>query len=269
MKMENIYIAMPIVLVKLFFSQQALAENPASNIDKAGNEIRKMSLIQVKIMSLDSPGSNKTSVQGCTNDRDFCFELNGSEDQDTPTLKITRVYGQESNTSFELSKLKYDRDYLDLSIWPNSLQMADAMQGLMIGIEGNYKTMYSGGGATSTKLHLFHLCPTSNGLGIRETLVLPTRGSAMIRACFSERDYKQRRGACHDEYELTSKIQLDKNIASGFPKLIFQTHATSFPPRQEDAECTFRRVFSFDNLKKTYKPNKALPICEGYIHFDD
>jgi hypothetical protein len=61
------------VLVKLFFSQQALAENPASNIDKAGNEIRKMSLIQVKIMSLDSPGSNKTSVQGCTNDRDFAL----------------------------------------------------------------------------------------------------------------------------------------------------------------------------------------------------
>jgi hypothetical protein len=108
--------------------------------------------------------------------------LNGSEDQDTPTLKITRVYGQESNTSFELSKLKYDRDYLDLSIWPNSLQMADAMQGLMIGIE---KTIKQCTRVVAQPPQITLVSPiTSNGLGIRETLVLPTHGSAMIRACF-------------------------------------------------------------------------------------
>lgn len=265
-----------LILTQLLTPLLAATKNTLSNADKAGNELKKM--------SLSPKGSPETSIQGCTSDNEFCVELVYQKDNIPPILKITHIYGEESNASFELKEFSSETMNTSLTLWPHMLSLIDAKQGLIVGIEEDVQAMYSGGGANASTLHLLHLYPASNSVKIREVLALPTYGSALIRACFAEQDYKQRRGACHDEYEFKSKLYLYKQQDAGFPKLIFQTRATSFPghvsrltdslaspPLKKkdlvkvvDPECTFHRIFSFDLATGVYIPNKELPACENY-----
>ncbi|WP_145964086.1 hypothetical protein [Chromobacterium phragmitis] len=275
MKLKNTALTL-LMLAQSFTPLLAATKDTLSDVDKAGNKLKNMSVAP--------QGSPEASVQGCTSDKEFCSELIYQKDSSLPILKITQIHGKESNVSFELKELTSELMNTTLTLWPRMLYLADTTQGMMIGIEEDSHTMYSGGGANSSILHLFHLYPKNNEMNIRETLTVSTYGSALIRACFSERDYKQRRGACHDEYEFKSQFHLDKRVDAGFPKLIFQTHATSFPgpvsrltdslaslPLKKkdlvkvvDPECTFRRIFSFDLATGVYIPNKELPTCENY-----
>ena len=68
------------------------------------------------------------------------------------------------------------------------------------------------------------------------------------------------------------------------PRLIYRTRATSFPgtvSRQRDSlsapplrkkdivqavdkACSYRRVFTFDEARQQYLPNRPLPACDDY-----
>ncbi len=114
-----------------------------------------------------------------------------------------------------------------------------------------------------------------------DVLTVPWLGSAMIRACFSEQDIKQRAGACHDEYGFSAKLGLE-TAAEGMPVLRYQTVATRFPAgvsrfedslakgplkkkdlrTEQDTACSYTRLFRF--AEGMFHPDQALPDCAGY-----
>ncbi len=109
-----------------------------------------------------------------------------------------------------------------------------------------------------------------------DVLTVPWLGNAMIRACFSEQDIRQRAGACHDEYGFSARLALD-TAAEGMPVLRYQTVATRFPAgvsrfedslakgplkkqdlrTEQDPACTYTRLFRFG--AGMFHPDQALP----------
>ena len=107
----------------------------------------------------------------------------------------------------------------------------------------------------------------------------------MIRACFSEEDMRQRRQACHDEYEFVGTLTLAPDSAGPHPRLLLETRARTYPgevTRWEDsaerprlsrgdlvwanhAGCSYRRSFSFDPAAGRYVADSALPDCGQFL----
>ncbi|OWY40304.1 hypothetical protein CEK28_06170 [Xenophilus sp. AP218F] len=245
--------------------------------DKAGNAILPL--------AISYQGQPAVSEQACTPGKDFCVELVYQQDDAPPRLNLLRLRGKDSDARFELADLKTEAMPSRLALWPRLLALGDAAQGVLVGVEENANAMYSGGGASASILRLLRVYPDGKGLALREALSLPVYGSALIRACFSDRDYRQRRGACHDEYEFSSRISLDKQVSSGFPRLVYQTRATSFPGHVSrtsdslargqlkkrdivtvlDPACSFHRTLRFDAAAGVYAPDKPLPDCDQYL----
>lgn len=129
---------------------------------------------------------------------------------------------------------------------------------------------YSGGGAMITTLHLLH--PTG-----ALALSLPISASKTIRACYSEADYIARNDQCADLYDFDATLTPGADGA-----LIYQTHATQFPPNASldtdnarlpvapdaDAEtvarCTFTRVFYPHTATNSWRPIRPLPDCADF-----
>ena len=98
-----------------------------------------------------------------------------------------------------------------------------------------------------------------------EVLSVPQSGHASIRACFSERDMKQRADACHDEYTFDATLTLSGTSAAGMPVLRYRSKATSLPGRVSrskdslgaqplrqrdlvtvtDPQCSYQRLYRF------------------------
>lgn len=257
-----------------------LAAAPATvtpGTDKAGNAILPL--------KVESQGALAASEQACSPDKRFCVELVYQQNDAPPQLKLLRMQGKDTDARFELPALKTEARNIQLALWPHVLTLADTAQGALLGVEENASAMYSGGGANASTLHLYRIYPNGKDMALREVLALPTFGNELIRACFSDQDYRERRGACHDESEFSSRISLDNQVMAGFPRLIYQTRATSFPgnispmsdsrsrPARKtrslvtvvDAECTFRRTISFNAITGVYAPDKPLPDCGQYV----
>ena len=96
-----------------------------------------------------------------------------------------------------------DPDRETHAIWPHLVR--EASGALLIGIERHRTAGFSGGGAGATQTLLFRLA--SPGAEPVEVLNVQTSYGAMIRACFSEDEYRNR-GVCHDEYEMTGTLAL-------------------------------------------------------------
>jgi hypothetical protein len=145
-------------------------------------------------------------------------------------------------------------------------------------------TMYSGGGGQAERLTLYRLQPSGYGKPpIGDVLSVPLTGRLMIRACFSEKDYEYRRGACHDSYDFDATLTLAPKGGENPPRLVYRTKAVSTPggsrrandnsgkrlakneltPRI-DPECSYRRVVTFNPVTERYEFDRPGPDCSDY-----
>lgn len=162
-------------------------------------------------------------------------------------------------------------------IWPHLIR--EPSGALLIGIERRRTAGFSGGGAGETQLILFRL--TSRTSEPTEVLTVRTDYGAMIRACFTEEEYRSR-GACHDEFEFSGTLGLAPGAAAERPSLTLATTARSFPRGaradssetcrlrrsdlvwEPDPDCSYRRIFAFNPASGHYEPDRPLPECTSY-----
>lgn len=182
------------------------------------------------------------------------------------------------HTPYRLTALSSVDDSSSLQLWPKLIRFDG---GILAGVETQVSSMYSGGGASSTTLHLIAFLPGQPPL---EVLSVPQRAHAMIRACFSERDMKQRAGACHDEYSFEGNLTLTGAFSAGMPLLRYRSKATSFPgqvSRSKDSlkgrplrkhdivtvsnqQCSYQRLYHLAPETRGYVPDTPPPDCSDY-----
>lgn len=179
-------------------------------------------------------------------------------------------------TAAQTDAQSYIRKYRPL---PTLLRLKDG--GMLVAVGEERNQMYSGGSAAVTFQHLMLVRP---GKPPVEVLEAPYDSDISIRACFSEKDMKQRLDACADQYTLKSSLTVAPGDGSALPRLIFDVKATNYPRgvrrdadslemaplkkadlvEETDARCTYRRAYTFDAAAGTYRPDAALPECEAY-----
>lgn len=167
-------------------------------------------------------------------------------------------------------------------VWPGIVRLADGT--LLVGAEENGFNGYSGGGGSATTLRLFRLDRRKADMPMPEIFTTVISAGISIRACFGERDMKDRRGACHDEYDFDAVLALDPVSTNGMPRLSKTTVATTYPgdvSRNEDSlakgrlrksdlvhkrreDCSYRRIFTFDPKSASYQPDSPEPDCSEF-----
>jgi len=216
----------------------------------------------------------------CTSGGEWCAELlRDGESWRLALIERGGTNGAERRIAFEPP----DRDVGEpfFALWPHLIREADGA--VTIGLLAARRTGFSGGGAMATRLILIRVEPGASEAAI--VLTLPVQGSAMIRACFSEEDMRQRRQACHDEYEFAGTLTLAPGAADRPPRLRFETRARTYPgevTRWEDSAerprlrrgdlvwanhegCSYRRSFAFDPSAGRYVADSALPDCGQFL----
>ncbi|GAB2315095.1 hypothetical protein [Stenotrophomonas geniculata] len=259
--------------------------------DAAGNVMEPLG--QVLIASETGP----SGLYDCTRDGNWCVRVQPvAEEGDRPTVLevLEKGPGQGKPHTYHVS-IDVSQES-ELSLWPWIVRLAPGVgsdetvtdpqqrtrQNVPVGGIVTFSTMYSGGGADASSLQLARVRHLQDDIQVDDdVLTLPWRGNAMIRACFSEQDSKQRAGACHDEYGFSAKLVLD-TAAEGMPVLRYQTVATRFPAgvsrfedslakgplrkkdlrTEQDPACTYTRLFHFRG--GMFHPDQALPDCAGY-----
>ncbi|WP_329839086.1 hypothetical protein [Stenotrophomonas geniculata] len=259
--------------------------------DAAGNVMEPLG--QVLIASETGP----SGLYDCTRDSNWCVRVQPvAEEGDRPTLLevLEKGPGQGKPHTYHVC-IDVPRES-ELSLWPWIVRLAPGMgsdetvtdqqqrtrQNVLVGGIVTFSTMYSGGGADASTLQLARVRHLQDDIQVDDdVLTVPWLGNAMIRACFSEQDSKQRAGACHDEYSFSAKLALDP-AGQGMPVLRYQTVATRFPAgvsrfedslakgplkkkdlrTEQDPACTYTRLFHF--REGMFHPDQALPDCAGY-----
>jgi len=203
----------------------------------------------------------------CSGDGAWCVSVGDAS--------VTVTHG-EQNTEL----LTFTTDSGTPKVWPVIIREGRNDQSVQIGLGWDSHEMYSGGGADATHVTLYRI--TQGSALIPEVLTWPRSAGKMIRACFEEDDQNTRRGACHDEYGFEGQLALDTENASGPPRLILTTLATTYPgdislsqdageraPLQAsdlvtvtDAECSYRRLLTFSDTAYVY--DAPPPACEDY-----
>lgn len=259
--------------------------------DAAGNVMEPLG--QVLIASETGP----SGLYDCTRDSNWCVRVQPvAEEGDRPTLLevLEKGPGQGKPHTYHVS-IDVSQES-ELSLWPWIVRLAPGVgsdetvtdpqqrtrQNVLVGGIVTFSTMYSGGGADASTLQLARVRHLQDDIQVDDdVLTVPWLGNAMIRACFSEQDSKQRAGACHDEYGFSAKLALDP-AGQGMPVLRYQTVATRFPAgasrfedslakgplkkkdlrTEQDPACTYTRLFHF--REGMFHPDQALPDCAGY-----
>lgn len=214
----------------------------------------------------------------CTGDLGWCAALVGQEGDD-PFIAIREGNGETVRVDLARQPDAGGFDEAAVVIWPFVIRLAGG--GALVGVVQRQSTMYSGGGASASTLSLYRL---ARGEPAAAVLALPWDGSSMIRACFSEKDFRDRKGACHDEYRYEAALRLEPDGMPGQPVLRYLTEATSFPGHVsrnadslsagplrrrdlvhvQDPQCSITRLFRLDPANKVYLPDTALPDCGDY-----
>ncbi len=231
------------------------------------------SQVPIEVLQADAAQPERS----CIADKSWCLTL--VEGEDAP---IVRIDGNPQGKTIFLPKLPaeggFDRSFY--SLWPARI-LSGGDGSYLIGVVHEERTMYSGGGAHASTLTLYQVTPSREPT---EVLTVPWDSGSMIRACFSEKDFRDRRGACHDEYGYTATLTPSGVDAVGYPVLDYRAVATSFPgnvSRSEDSltkgrlrkkdivrvendDCTFTRTFSYSVAAGRYEPDSPLPECEDY-----
>ncbi|WP_164136480.1 hypothetical protein [Stenotrophomonas maltophilia] len=259
--------------------------------DAAGNVMEPLG--QVLIANETGP----SGLYDCTRDGNWCVRVQPvSEEGDRPTMLevLEKVQDQGKLHSYHVS-IDVPQES-ELKLWPWIVRLAPgvgsdepvtdpqqrARQNVLVGGIVTFSAMYSGGGADASTLQLARVRHLQDDIQVDDdVLTLPWLGNAMIRACFSEQDSKQRAGACHDEYGFSAKLALDV-AGQGMPVLRYQTVATRFPAgvsrfedslakgplkkkdlrTEQDPACTYTRLFRFSD--GVFLPGQPLPDCAGY-----
>jgi len=259
--------------------------------DAAGNVMEPLGQV------LEQGGQGEARMQYCTLDRAWCVRVHPvTEDGDRPTtLEVSEREAGESEPHVYHVSIDVPQES-ELSLWPWIVRLAPgvgsdeavsdprqrARQNVLVGGIVKFSTMYSGGGTDASTLQLARVRHLQDDIQVDDdVLTLPWLGNAMIRACFSEQDMKQRAGACHDEYGFSARLALD-TAAGGMPVLRYQTVATRFPAgvsrfedslakgplkkkdlrTEQDPACSYTRLFRFSD--GVFHPDQALPDCAGY-----
>jgi hypothetical protein len=151
----------------------------------------------------------------------------------------------------------------------------------MFGIIGTDRTMYSGGGAYNSILSIYRL---QAGEAPHLAAELDWNAGGLIRACFSEQDHRDRRGACHLEYDYSAKLTLAPEGEPNTPAFRYRVISTSFPGtawrnegwisdkrllkrdlvRVTDPTCSFTRLLKISPETATYAFNEPLPDCSDF-----
>ncbi len=253
------------------------------------------------------PSDPGTPASYCTQDKRWCMFIARDVDQNTTTLNIFngqlppiikdgRSYARDVGTySFSASDAGGGMYDASVKIWPTIIRQPtprdDGLklnETITIGIETGASTGYSGGGAQSTWLDLYQLVPTIDGsvpepINFGTVLSAPLSASKLIRACFGDEDYKQRRGACHDEYDFQASITLGKTMPDGTPQLLYKSIATATPgssrlskdnsghqlsvadlETRRDLKCSYRRVYIYNGEQGAYFTAKPTPDCSDF-----
>lgn len=216
------------------------------------------------------------AIPACTADRRWCalIEADGAQDNPVAHLYDGLPDGRAPTASHRLESEGAE------GVWtPGVILRKEGDDTIILGADMGLQAMYSGGGGMSSSRTLIAFKP---GEAPREILTVPMSGSLMIRACFGERDMKQRAGACHDEYEFDADLKVEDDAFP--PRLTYASTAATFPGRVSrdedslakpplkpadlvravDAECTVQRVFTFDPTTKAYVADAPLPDCSAY-----
>lgn len=213
----------------------------------------------------------------CIADKSWCLTL--VEGEEAPGI---RVDDGTPEKVIPLPKLRTEGgfDHAFYSVWPFRIP-AGGNGAYLIGVVHEERTMYSGGGAHASTLTLFQVFAARE---FAQVMSVPWDSGSMIRACFGEKDFRDRRGACHDEYDYTATLTSSGVDAAGYPVLAYRARATSFPGnvsrsadslakgrlrkkdivRIENDDCTFTRTFRYDATTGEYAPDSPLPECEDY-----
>lgn len=223
----------------------------------------------------------------CLPDKSLCLDVPGSAEASHGGLVLSAPATGEAN---DLA-LPYSRDDgQTLSLWPHLIAVpssdgaaVDARQYLM-GVVVGTSTMYSGGGGNGSRLHLLRLdtTPSNTQLG-DEVLDVVWDSSLMIRACFSEQDMKDRREACHDDYNFTGALSAGPVETGELPTLTYRTVATAYPRtsrrsqdnsgqrlkaadlvHEKDPECSYERTLRYNPATSRYEMDRPAPDCSDY-----
>lgn len=212
----------------------------------------------------------------CTEDGAFCLSIEVTAEGQQSALHLSAKGNALAAQTYDLSAIQPD-EYQQVDIWPYLIRFDG---GVLAGIEVGTSTGYSGGGAQVTQLHLIAFLP---GKSPWVPLIVTSRFSAIIRACFSQQDAIDRADVCHDEYDFTGDLSVEGESQGGMPVLRYKTTATSYPgdvsrdedslakpPLKEsdlitveDSECSFERIFRLDDMAM-YVPDAPLPDCSNW-----
>jgi len=217
----------------------------------------------------------------CSADQHWCVRVQPGDDEEQVVL-IVRERSAGRDISRRALALAIGNAEGGLQPWPALVKLGPAAGGgVLVGVDAQASTMYSGGGASVTERVVARVMRHAADADSGEVLRLPVQGHASIRACFSERDMDLRAGACHDEYGFDAALSLDP-AGEGMPVLRYQTHAHRFPAfasRNQDSlahgrvktselrtvsdpACSYQRVYRFQN--GAYMADQALPDCSEF-----
>jgi hypothetical protein len=260
---------------------------------------------------VEQPSAAKTEEQPavapelqCTTDKRWCMEL--SRDVDLNTVELHIFDGRKARSAdgkasdiwaYPIGDAPKERgfDRESLSLWtqiireasPDSPQKGEEHgETISIGIISSASTMYSGGGGHADFLNLYRFQHSPYGQPLMaEVLGVPIKSSIMIRACFGEEDFENRRGACHDLYDFDAELTLNpKSLGASPPPLIYTTKAVSTPGNSRRSEdnssgkklsakdilprvdptCTYRRVVAYNPVTARYEFDRPGPDCSEY-----
>lgn len=242
--------------------------------DNAGNRVE--TLVPVKRVADGDP-----QPMLCNATKDLCTIVRAEPEHESRA--DLEIYDKpDGSTPVASIALEGEVEITRYRVWPSIVRLADGT--LLLGAEENWFNGYSGGGGSATTLRLFRLNRRNIDMPMNEVFTTVISAGITIRACFGERDMKDRRGACHDEYDFRTTLALDPQPANGMPRLSKLTLATTYPgdvSRNEDSlakgrlkksdlfhkrreHCSYRRVFTFDPKSGSYQPDIAEPDCSEF-----
>ncbi len=185
--------------------------------------------VRQEILAMPRTAADDSGTQGpyCTARKSWCLSFERSESGEEPIAAVTVAHGAAHATA----PIAVVHDQLRFWDEPISYRTGDDRDGLILGLRTWRTEGYSGGGAGVNALKLVRAEMGADGKLVLAALDdwIPFGGSALIRACFSERDIKLRRGLCQDDYELEVKIRPDGKLVHDMPSLLYISEATVSP----------------------------------------
>ncbi|WP_353098372.1 hypothetical protein [Stenotrophomonas lactitubi] len=267
-------------------SLPAAAEVAPVQHDAAGNRL--------EALLLQGEQGSEDPERYCTADGQWCVRALPATGEDQPAvLEVAERVGDAAEPQMRHVPIEVVDDG-DLRVWPFIVRLAPgagqavadpqvaALQNVLVGGLVEARAMYSGGGASASTLQLARIRHLDEGIQVdADVLSVALTANKMIRACFSERDFDQRAGACHDEYSFDAELALATD-GQDMPVLRYRTEASNYPAgvspqrdslakgrlkkkdlrTEQDAECSYTRTFRFTS--GAYQPDQPLPECSSY-----